>query len=780
MPVPTPSKDESQSDFMERCMHEVSKNKDRTNKQNVAICLSQWRDSKKTLELPALYRSAQIKSGALDVEKRTVSFSFSSTTPVRRMIAGRAFREVLSHEVGSIDSERLNRGVVPLLWNHNWDHQIGRVIDWGIVNGKGVATAVFSSNQAGEEALRDIKDGIKGSISVGYIPRQVRMLKREVVTEEKENGTDDTKRGRDDPDDDLDDPDDLFDQDDDDDDDEDDDEDDDDTFEVVRWEPIEISLVSVPADMTVGVGRASAEMYEVRVLELPDEVAQVSEVNLSENQTIMAESATPTPPAAPPVTVEVKKEDMTQVREAEILRIREIQSYGEQFKAQDEAQDFIRSGKSVPEFQTYILREKAKNVRPLTTVDPSLGVAIKDQKRYSITRAINAQIKAMRGQGRFDGLEAEVSAELARVHQHEPTGFYVPDWFLTRDLTVTVPPQPQSGGVTIQTSVEPSLIPLLRNRTAVLQAGARYMSGLQGNLLMPRQYAPSTISWNTEIAAFTESDLAMDSVTLSPNRCGGWCNYSKQLLAQSSLDIDNVVRDDMVQVIQIALDAVAITGTGTNQPTGILNTVANAPGTAGPSYAYSKTAPSVIFGPSGYPTWAQVIAFEARVEAGNQILDESACYLTTPSVKGTWKSLAKNDPRNTSGPYYPMFFWEGGIQGTINGYRAIATNQIPGDKVIFGKWNELMIGQWAGLDIVVDIYSLATQAEIRVITNMFADVKYRYASAFCYSTNSGITGMSLSGTRESDPQPGDKDFQLGDKAKELDALHEREKAARHR
>jgi hypothetical protein len=84
-----------------------------------------------------------------------------------------------------------------------------------------------------------------------------------------------------------------------------------------------------------------------------------------------------------------------------------------------------------------------------------------------------------------------------------------------------------------------------------------------------------------------------------------------------------------------------------------------------------------------------------------------------------------------------MFFWEPGDR--VNGYRAIATNQVPANKVVFGKWNDLMIGQWAGLDIVVDIYTLATQAEIRVITNMFVDVKYRYASAFCYSTNSGVS-----------------------------------------
>jgi HK97 family phage major capsid protein len=719
-------------------MHEVSKNKDRPNEQNVAICMSKWRDSKgekKSLDQP-FYRSARIVSGTVDPDKRTVSFSFSSRYAVKRRVWDKSFREVLSHDPGAVVTDRLERGVVPLLWNHNWDNRIGVIRSWSIQDGRGMAVAEFSPNQNGQDALADVRAGIQSAVSVGYIPRKIRCLrKRGVFIEPDDN---ELPRGYpdDDPDDDLD-PDDSAD--DDDNDGDNDDEDDDDLYEVARWEPIEISFVSVPADPTVGVGRGNSETYEVMMLDAPDEVVPHSKVNLEREQepfmpTENVTSTTTTPSLPPPPAIEVRKEEMRQVQEVELTRIREIIGYGAQFKAEVEAQEFVRSGKTVAEFQSLILKEKLPNTKPLTVMaDPTMGFGARDQRRYSITRAIKAKLKAQSGEGRFDGFEAEVSREMALISGQDPQGFYVPDWFLTRDLTVA---PPATTGLTVQTTVEPSLIPLLRNRTAVLQAGARYISGLQGNLLMPRQNAPSTISWNTEIAAVTESDLAMDSVTLSPNRVGGWCNYSKQLLAQSSLDIDNVVRDDMIQVIQIAIDGVAITGTGTNQPTGILNTAAN----AGLPYSYAKTAPSITFptgGAPSYPTWVNVVDFEANVEAGNLVLDDSAAYITTPQVKGQWKALAKNDPRNTAGPFYPMFFWEAGDR--VNGYRAIATNQVSANKVVFGKWNELMIGQWAGLDIVVDIYTLATQAEIRVITNMFVDVKYRYASAFCYSTNSGVS-----------------------------------------
>jgi hypothetical protein len=138
------------------------------------------------------------------------------------------------------------------------------------------------------------------------------------------------------------------------------------------------------------------------------------------------------------------------------------------------------------------------------------------------------------------------------------------------------------------------------------------------------------------------------------------------------------------------------------------------------------------------PTWTDVVNFEGHLETGNLPLDESAAYITTPAVKAAWKTYAKADPRQTTS-FYPAFYWEANDE--VNGHKAFATNQITAvpNGVVFGKWNECMIAQWAGLDIVVDIYSLAANAEVRVIANLFCDVKFRYCSAFCCSTNSGVS-----------------------------------------
>jgi HK97 family phage major capsid protein len=655
------------------------------------------------MKLPVQFR--KIESGEIDREKRTVSLSFSSQNPVKRAFG----REYLSHAPSAIDTRRLSIGAVPLLLNHDWSKPVGRITDFQVRDGKSYATALISRSALGEEILNDIQDGIRNNVSVGFIPRAMKKLKRSEVTDLLGDL--------------LDDDDNPLDEDDDDDDEEDDD--DIDTFSIEKWEPIEVSLVSVPADPSVGIGRNDDELFEVRMLDVE---AEPEVVISKESPKTMSENAADTTKETP--KVEVLNEDFTKTRELESVRMREIQKIGHEFGFNKEAYEFVRDGKTVADFNALVLR----SIKPRPSVslaEPNLGYNKKDTETYSIVRAINKQIKAVKGEGVMDGIEGEVSRGLAQMHGADPMGFYVPDFALTAGRRDMVVGTPSLGGLTVQTTVDTDLIPILRNKMVCLQAGARLMTGLVGNLSIPRQNAAATVSWNTEIAALTESDQGFDSILLSPNRVGGWTNYSKKLLAQSSLDIEGIVRDDLISIVAIAQDAAALNGTGTNQPTGIFNTTAN----TGLPYNYSMTAPAITFG-SGYPSWSQVVQFAGNLELGNQVLDTSAAYITTPAVKSAWKTLSKSDPRQTSS-FFPSFIWEAGDE--VNGYKAFATNQVANNKVVFGKWNELILSQWAGLDVVVDIFSLAPNAEVRVIVNLFCDVKFRYASAFCCSTNSGVS-----------------------------------------
>jgi HK97 family phage major capsid protein len=286
----------------------------------------------------------------------------------------------------------------------------------------------------------------------------------------------------------------------------------------------------------------------------------------------------------------------------------------------------------------------------------------------------------------------------------------------------------------IQTTVsDESPISFLRAKTICGRLGATLLDGLVGgklgNLKLPRATTGGVASWQPEIGPATDSDQSFDSFTLIPKRITGSTVISRQLILQSSPDIEAFIANDLSTAIGVAVDNAAINGTGTApQPLGILHYPVNASG----SYTYASRSANVKFG--GPTTWANVLAFEKILEQGLIVNDGSFGYATDPTVRDKWQQLAK-----LTG--YPSFLWENtgddDTFGRVNGRKAISSTQLPAGQVIFGKWSEMLICSWVGLEILVDPYSLATTAELRVRASLLADVQFRYPLAFCASSDSG-------------------------------------------
>lgn len=154
-----------------------------------------------------LYRQFQVKSEDIDSDKRTVRLSFSSEEPYQRYFG----YEILGHEKGEVDLVRLNNGA-PLLLGHDTTKQIGVVEIAKVSEGRGEALVRFSKSQLAEEIYQDVKDGIRRNVSVGY------EVNKMVLVEASQK-------------------------------------DDIETYRVTRWTPLEVSIVPVPADNSVGVGR---------------------------------------------------------------------------------------------------------------------------------------------------------------------------------------------------------------------------------------------------------------------------------------------------------------------------------------------------------------------------------------------------------------------------------------------------------------------------------------------------------------------------------------------
>lgn len=275
-----------------------------------------------------------------------------------------------------------------------------------------------------------------------------------------------------------------------------------------------------------------------------------------------------------------------------------------------------------------------------------------------------------------------------------------------------------AGGYTIQTDIG-ALIPILEPKLVTERLGATVLRGLQGNIDFPRNDADAAAVWATEVATATETSPTFDRLQLSPNRLAAFTDISKQVMLQSTIDMENFVRSRLNFAIAQALDTAALTGGGGTEPTGIDAT----------SGINTVTCSSAL------PTWAKIIEFETKTATSNADFGNLA-YLVHPTIAGGLKS--KEKATNTG-----QFVWMGtnNGEGQLNGYRAVTSTLVPGAGInytgFFGNWSELIIGQWGGLDIMVNQYTKAKEAVVEIVVNSFWDVGVRHAASFCVATDMG-------------------------------------------
>jgi len=587
------------------------------------------------MEAELLYRNCRIEAESqIDPETRTVELSFSSETPVERSFGS----EVLDHEPDSVDLQRINNAA-PLLLEHDRSQQIG-VVERAWIDEdekKGRAIVRFSRSALADEIFTDVREGIRSLVSVGY---QVGHFIREEATEGLE------------------------------------------TLRATNWMPLEISMVSIPADMNVGVGRAYLESNSTpqpkdKLMEKPVEETAREEQPLERIQE-------PTPE----VRIEVRPDKTAS----------EIASLGDRFGAEAEAVRYISEGKSLDDFKTFLMERQASQPLESAQGDEEIGMSNNERGQYSLSRAILAA-----ADNRLDGIELEAHRELEKRFGKPAQGFYAPNDVLKRDLTATA----GDTGDKLVATVKPEMIEALKAQPIVAQLGARLLTGLSSNVTIPKA-GTQTAYWTDETdsgSALSESTMTIGSISLSPKRVAAYSELSKQLLAQSSFDVESMVRDDLVYQLNLAFDAVAIDGGGTNQPSGVLDA-------------------SGLHGQTGGQNWQNVIDAEADVMS-THALAGSLAYVTTPAVMATLKGTEKAS--NTA-----QFVWQ---DNRINGYPAVATTQMTADHTVFGDWSQVVLAEFgSGVDIVADPYSLALTGMIRVHAARLVDVGVRHGAAFCKIT----------------------------------------------
>jgi HK97 family phage major capsid protein len=452
-----------------------------------------------------------------------------------------------------------------------------------------------------------------------------------------------------------------------------------DTFVAKSWKPLEASLVSIPADQSdlVGVGRSNEASTQPSIkTNFKEDV--MSEVDIAA------------------VEAEAKK---TAQRDAA-----QIMALTTKHNLADLGQQAIVEGRSYAEVQGLVLDKIG--TKPLESND--IGLTEKEVKRFSLFNVVNALANPSDRRAReAAAFEFEVSEATAKRSGKDPQGLMVPYQVLSqRDLNSADESDLFSddfrGG---------EFIDVLRNSSSVMQAGARMLAGLSGDVAIPKKATAASAAWiATEGGAATESEMTTTSISLVPRQLAAFTDITRQLRQQSSLDAEALVRDDLAQSLALAIDLAALQGSGASgQPTGIKNT-------SGINTVDFGTSPILV------PSYAKVVDMETAVAEDNALVGNLA-YILPAAMFGGLKTTEK--ATNTA-----QFVVEPG--GTINGYRAIVSNQCTAGDMFFGNFSDLLVGMWgAGVDITVDPYSLSTTGSVRIVAFQTIDVAVRNAVSFC-------------------------------------------------
>jgi HK97 family phage major capsid protein len=245
-----------------------------------------------------------------------------------------------------------------------------------------------------------------------------------------------------------------------------------------------------------------------------------------------------------------------------------------------------------------------------------------------------------------------------------------------------------------------------------LSANPTVLTGLNGNVSIPKINPGSTSAFVTEGSAVSQSDPTLQSVSLSQKTGGAFVDISRTLMMNTgdSFSVENMVRNDLSRSLATMFDAGSVSGSGASgNPTGIENVTG---------------VNTSSFSSAGSPSYPEIIAMQGLIENDNVALDgDSTFYITTPTMNSTLKTTAKNGAGS-------RFVQEDGF---IDGYPVLISSQVTSNTVILGKFSDFIVGVYGGLEITVDPFSLSTTGTQRIVALASMDFAVRHPVSFCVS-----------------------------------------------
>ncbi|VTU29706.1 phage major capsid protein, HK97 family [Variovorax sp. PBL-H6] len=342
------------------------------------------------------------------------------------------------------------------------------------------------------------------------------------------------------------------------------------------------------------------------------------------------------------------------------------------------------------------------------------GEPVADKSLNALQRSVNV-VEVIRAQmeGRaLTGAAAEYNVETERRTGRKAQGIFVPLAALEQRVTTAA-----SASELVPTDhradqyIEP-----FRNSLLARRLGVRVLSGLTGNITIPKHGTGTTVGWVADNAALTASDMTFDPVTMAPKHAGGLTEMSRQLLQQSSPDIEQLVRSDLSFMLAQAIDSALIQGGGTNQPTGVLAT----------SGIQTQSLATL--------TWANVLAMLQKADLVNAA---TANFVGSTKVKAKLAGTLK--ATGIAG-----YLMEGGRMADLpvhfSNQVAEKTGTPNTGRLIAGDWSQVMLGIWSEIDILVNPYAETAYSKGNVLVRAMStvDIALRHPEAFVVADDIAI------------------------------------------
>ncbi|HYC42357.1 MAG TPA: phage major capsid protein [Noviherbaspirillum sp.] len=328
------------------------------------------------------------------------------------------------------------------------------------------------------------------------------------------------------------------------------------------------------------------------------------------------------------------------------------------------------------------------------------------EKSVSLMEVLQA---GMEGRS-LTGAAAEYSKEAERRTGRKAEGVFIPMAAIEKRVNTT------SSAAELVPTIHRAdqYIEPFRNELLARRLGVRVLSGLTGNVTIPKHGSGVSVGWVAENGNLSDTNMTFDNVTLSPKHAGGITELSRQLIQQSSPDAERLVADDLRFMLAQAIDTALIKGGGTNEPVGVLSTTG------------IQTASLATL------NWLNTLTMKEKLELVNAT---AANWLMSKKVATKFAATEKS----TGTGVYLM------SGGQIADLPAYSTNQVPNvdadsGVAILGDWSQVLLGIWSEIDILVNPYDSAAYARggVKVRAMSTVDIAVRHPEAFVVANDVAI------------------------------------------